>query len=316
MPEQSKRVAAVGECMIELTEAGPGTMRRGYGGDTLNTALYMARLGAANGIAVDYVTALGDDPFSEEMLECWREEAIGTSRVARLPDRLPGLYMIRTDSSGERSFWYWRSTSAARDLTAPPHGAATLASLARDDLVYVSGITLSILDDDGRERLVAAVAAARAAGTRIAVDTNWRPRNWSDIGTGRDWTTRLFAEADIALPSADDDAALFGDATPERTVDRLHALGVPEVVVKNGAFGCIVGVDGRTERVPAAHVADPVDTTAAGDSFNAGYLTARLLDRPPAEAARVGHTLAAAVILHPGAVIPRESMPAFDWSVP
>lgn len=314
MNGQSKRVAAVGECMIELTETGPGTMRRRYGGDTLNTAVYMARLGVGLGIAVDYVTALGDDPLSDEMLACWQAEGVGTERVARLPGRLPGLYLIKTDSSGERSFWYWRSASAARDLTAPPHGDAALGSLAGDDLVYVSGITLSILDDPGRERLLAAVAAARAEGARIAADTNWRPRNWPDIEAGRHWTARLFAHADIALPSAEDDVALFGDATPEGTVARLTGLGIAEVVVKNGADGCILAHDGYSERIPATPVELPVDTTAAGDSFNAAYLMARMAGQDPATAALSGHRLATAVIGHPGAIIPREAMPDFDWS--
>ncbi len=53
----------------------------------------------------------------------------------------------------------------------------------------------------------------------------------------------------------------------------------------------------------------PVDTTAAGDSFAAGYLAARLRGEAPAAAARAGHRLAAVVITHPGAIIPREAMP-------
>src|SRR4051812_50110599 len=93
--------------MIELREMADGRFARSYGGDTLNTAIYLARLG----VAVDYVTALGDDPWSDEMIAGWAAEGIGTEQVARVPGRVPGLYIIQTDARGERSFLYWRGNA-------------------------------------------------------------------------------------------------------------------------------------------------------------------------------------------------------------
>ncbi len=114
------RVASIGECMIELRERPDGRLDRSFGGDTLNTAVYLARLG----VAVDYVTALGDDPWSDEMVAAWAREGVGTGLARRVPGRLPGLYIIQTDPSGERSFLYWRDSAAARMLFDPPHGVA------------------------------------------------------------------------------------------------------------------------------------------------------------------------------------------------
>ena len=108
-----KRLAALGECMIELRHAGANDFVQGFSGDTLNTAIYLSRLLGADDARVDYVTALGDDPYSERMIAAWRAEGLGTNLVARLPGRLPGLYVIRTDSKGERSFHYWRGESAS-----------------------------------------------------------------------------------------------------------------------------------------------------------------------------------------------------------
>ena len=96
------KVACIGECMVELKQAGSGLFSRGYGGDTLNTAVYLARLG----VGVDYITALGDDPLSDEMIAGWAAEGVGTGQVLRLRGRLPGLYMIQTDASGERRFFH------------------------------------------------------------------------------------------------------------------------------------------------------------------------------------------------------------------
>lgn len=321
---ECRRVAAIGECMIELTEAGEGagdgggegTMRRGFGGDTLNTAVYMARLGAAAGIAVDYVSALGDDPYSDALVAAWEAEGIGTRLVARLPGRLPGLYAIRNEPNGERSFWYWRSASAARDMLAEPHGEAALTALKAYELIYVSGITLSILEEDARERLLEGLSAARVAGARIAVDTNWRPRNWPDPGAGRLWTTKLYRLADIALPSLDDQAGLFGDSHPAIAAERLLNLGVREVVVKDGARPSFIAGHGLRDWVAAEVVDRPVDTTAAGDSFNAAYLTARLAGRSQIAAAEAGHRLAATVVRHRGAILPADAMPVLDMLDP
>ena len=147
---------------------GDGTAAIGFGGDSLNTSVYLRRLGGGVGIEVDYVTALGDDPYSDAMLAAWRAEGIGTDLVARLPGRLPGLHTIRTDAAGERSFHYWRSAAAARELLSAGEPERLAEALPAYDLVYLTGITLSILDSASRRRLLEIVDAARAAAKLFA----------------------------------------------------------------------------------------------------------------------------------------------------
>ena len=210
-----KRLAFIGECMIELRDAGDGAVHRTFGGDTLNSAVYAARCLRGEDAAVEYVTILGDDPFSSEMLTAWRAEGVGTKFVTRQPGALPGLYAIRTDSSGERSFHYWRSDSPARGLL-DGHGAAALAEALVDfDLVFFSGITLAIMRAAGRERLFEALARVRARGGTIAFDSNYRPRLWPDEDTARREIARGAAAATLILSSFDDERALFGDTSPE-----------------------------------------------------------------------------------------------------
>ncbi len=307
-PEKPIRVAAIGECMIELAERGDGTAAIGFGGDSLNTSVYLRRLGGGVGIEVDYVTALGDDPYSDAMLAAWRAEGIGTDLVARLPGRLPGLHTIRTDAAGERSFHYWRSAAAARELLSAGEPERLAEALPAYDLVYLTGITLSILDSASRRRLLEIVDAARAAGARIAFDSNYRPRGWPDSASAREVMTEMYARVDTALPSLEDEAALYGEADAEAVADRLAGFGVGEFVVKDAAGPCLAGQGEARWVVPAEAVDRVVDTSAAGDAFNAAYLAARLQGTPPEAAARAGHRLAAIVIQHRGAVIPREAM--------
>jgi 2-dehydro-3-deoxygluconokinase len=296
-------IACIGECMIELTQGRGSELLRGYGGDTLNTAVYLARLGAH----VDYVTALGDDPFSDEMIAGWQSEGVGASRVIRIAGKLPGLYVIRTSEGGERSFYYWRDNSAARMLLDLPLTYGLLAALAGYDLVYLSGITLSLYDDAGRERLVAALRRARQGKTRIAFDANFRTRGWPVMDVARRAYDAMLSVADIVIASTEDLTPLYGPQTEAGFLDQLKA---GEVVLKLDEPSCIVRANGTRQRIEAEPVAQVVDTTAAGDSFAAAYLAARLAGVLPVDAARAGHRLAGAVVGHRGAIIPRDAMPS------
>jgi 2-dehydro-3-deoxygluconokinase len=303
------RVASVGECMLELTHRDATSLGLGFGGDTLNTALYLARCAGAAGLAVDYVTALGIDPMSEAMLTAWRTEGIGTDQVARLAGRLPGLYLIRTGDSGERRFFYWRGEAAVRALFRGPESEPLLAALPAYDAIYFSGITLAVLAPEARKRFRAALERARASGRQVVFDSNFRPTLWPDRAEAQRVFAEFLATVTLALPTFEDEQALFADADPEATARRYRAAGVGEVVVKRGGQGCLVLTGETPDSIPVSTPVTPVDTTAAGDSFNAGYLAARLLGADPISAAGAGHGLAGAVIRHQGAIIPRAATP-------
>jgi 2-dehydro-3-deoxygluconokinase len=289
--------------MIELKQAGSGLYSRGFGGDTLNTAVYLARLG----VAVDYITALGDDPLSDEMVAGWQTEGVGTSKVARLPGKLPGLYMIATDGNGERRFFHWRESAAARSLLGLPETESLLRSLASYDLVYLSAITLSIFTESGRGRLLAALRQVRERGSRIAFDTNFRARGWPDLDIARQVFGEAFETSDIVLASTEDLAPLYAGESGETLLAKIPSR---EALLKLQEPASLVRLDGSTQRIEAEPVtAAVVDTTAAGDSFAAAYLASRLAGTGPVEAARAGHRLAGVVVCHPGAIIPRSAMP-------
>jgi 2-dehydro-3-deoxygluconokinase len=298
------RVACIGECMVELKQAGSGLFSRGYGGDTLNTAVYLARLGAG----VDYITALGDDPLSDEMIGGWAAEGVGTGQVLRLRGKLPGLYMIQTDASGERRFFHWRESAAARSLMDLPETDGILHSLAGYEVVYLSAITLSLYSEKGRERLFAALKRARGSGARFAFDTNFRARGWPDLDIARSVFRQAFEIVDIVLASTEDLLPLYPGESHEALLARIPG---GEVVLKLSEPASILRIAGTSHRIKAEPVTAPVvDTTAAGDSFAAAYVAARLAGADPIDAARAGHRLAGIVVCHPGAIIPKAAMPA------
>ncbi|MFC0266735.1 sugar kinase [Kushneria aurantia] len=302
-------IALLGECMIELHGQPEGTLHQGFAGDSFNTATYLARLADAR-LRVDYVTALGDDSFSLAMRQRFEREGVGTSRVRTLPERLPGLYFIETDEHGERRFHYWRSEAAARFMFDDREGEALLAGLAEVEMLYLSGISLAILTDVGRDRLLAALPRLREQGVRIAFDNNYRPRLWPDADRAREAHRALWAHVDLAIVTFEDDAELFGFETPQALFDAYREAGVSEIVIKRGGASCLIEADGERFEVPGERVSQVVDTTAAGDSFSAAYLACRLSGGEPQRAARWGHRLAAGVIGQRGAIIAPAQMPS------
>jgi len=291
------RIVAVGECMVELSPAGADLLRQGFAGDTFNTAWYLRRK-LPEAWQIDYLSAVGQDAISDQMLGFMQQAGIGVAHMARRADATVGMYLI-TLEHGERSFTYWRDRSAARHLADDP--AVLAQGLAGAALIVYSGITLAILSEDRREQLIQSISEARARGARVAFDPNMRERLWPNRPTMRHWIEAAARRADIVLPSFDEETLVAGDPTSEATIARYRGMGVPMVVVKNGA-GAIRAWDGAAHRfVPLQQRA--VDSTAAGDSFNAGFLAALLQSCDMHDCLEQGAALAGQVIRKPGALV-------------
>ncbi len=296
----SKTFISIGECMAELQAADDGLYRLGFAGDTLNTAWYMRALTQRQDVAVDYATAVGADSLSSKMLAFLKANGVGTRFIREVSDRTVGLYLI-TLIGAERNFTYWRSASAARLLA--EDRVALRASLSQADAIYFSGITLAILSPDHRRNLLSVLQEMKSRGATVAFDSNARRRLWPSEGAMKSAMIAGYKASTLALPTFSDDQALFGDATPADCAKRISGYGVKEIVVKDGANACVVSVNEELFSVAPEPVQGIVDTTGAGDSFNAGYLAARMSNHEPVEAAKLGHRVAGRVIGERGALL-------------
>jgi len=295
------RAVLIGECMVELREAGEGLLAKAYAGDAYNTAVYLKR--SAPGLRVQFLTVTGADPLSEAMRAAWRAESVEDEAAFTDADRTPGLYLIERDATGERRFHYWRAASAARQWMQRLRAGGG-DPLSGADLVYLSGISLAILPPEEQEQALLMLRSLKGKVGRIAFDPNIRPALWPSLKIARSVVEAAVGIADIVLPSADDLSLLYGDGAPQALTAKLWRLGAREIALTAGPEGALVTTaQGRTT-LPAPTLAAVVDTSGAGDSFNGAYLAARLAGADPAEAAEAGLALAARVVSASGAIVP------------
>ena len=327
--QKTATVVMMGECMVELFGLVENVYHQSFAGDVFNSAVYLKR-SIAHKADVQFFSAIGTDLISDKLLRAVQNEKIGTELLLRSKTARPGLYMINTDCFGERSFVYWRETSAAKQvmlcLKAQQQQQDALSqnqlqslpeTLTNADWFYFSGITLAILSVEDRAALFDLINQLKKRGCLIAFDPNYRPALWQSTVPGqsaelaRDNFIRAYQLADLALPGLDDHKVLFNDADSAAVLARLQSYGVHEIIVKNGKEGVLAAVAGDCFQSPAVQVKKVVDTTAAGDSYNGGYLAARLAGQSPQQACAFAAKLAAFVVEHTGAIVSADNFAEF-----
>nr|WP_136252013.1 sugar kinase [Ningiella ruwaisensis] len=298
----NKSIACLGECMLELSAAGDDLFKMRYGGDVLNTAVYLSRLGSK----VSVVTAMGQDKRSQNVISKWQKEGLDVDAVFQDEQRLPGMYLIETDEYGERSFYYWRKESAARQMF--QLSTAYFQSLIKHDIIYFTGITLSLLSATTYSAFINMLMRLKEAGKQVAFDLNYRPANWRSAQNAISNIEDVLPYLDIIFPSYDDHLVLHPKHSKKNAVNYYDEFGIGTIVLKNGADGCYVKASNtdRIQHFPTLPIT-PIDTTAAGDAFNAGYLHAYMKDGKVSKCVELAQKVASVVIQHPGAIIQPDS---------
>ncbi|MBU3721475.1 MAG: sugar kinase [Limnohabitans sp.] len=300
---------AIGECMLEVQANGFGPCVLSYGGDTFNTSVYLRRCASSKAIEVSYATGLGVDPLSQQLKKAWTALGLNLNAIQSIDGKLPGMYLIETDDHGERSFHFWRESSAARAYFQAPETELEKNAL-NYDCIYFSGISLAILDDASRKRLFSMLQKVRALGCRVVFDNNFRPKLWPSLQVAQQVYLEALNVCHTAMLTLDDHQAVFAHVNLDDALRHAQAFEVPELVIKRGADSTLVREtpDAPWQSIATERVERVIDTTAAGDSFAAGYLSRRLIGESTLLSAEFGNKVAARVIQQRGALIPLEAM--------
>lgn len=304
------RIGMFGECMIELNGEPFKSIKQSYGGDTLNSAIYLSRCIRDNQnspqVQIDYITAVGNDLLSQQLVQRWEKEKINTQFVFKSSTRHCGLYFIQLDERGERSFQYWRNESAAKYFFSEFEQNGSISDLKKLNYLLLSGISLAILPIEDKPKLINLLRELKTAGVKIIFDGNFRPKLWSNYNQEliKQWYEHIYKLTDIALITEEDETAIWGETSHDKLVARLHDYGISIVVVKLGENGCLLSEQNTSKVYIATRLINQVvDTTSAGDSFNAGFLYYLLMNKSLEEACQFGNFVASIVIQHHGAII-------------
>ncbi len=295
--------------MAEFRQNDCGNWQQAFAGDVFNTAVYLKRLSAQTDVA--FASVVGIDMFSRALRTYCDSEMLNSRWLKCHQERSCGLYFIQTDSQGERQFSYYRENSAARTLIQMLSDDDWLEFAEQMDWVFVSAISLAILSEENRQGLFQQLQRLQRCGVKLAFDTNYRSSLWECPDIARVWIYKMLAGSDLAFAGAEDMAGVLNHCgmNAKDVARELTPLKIPELVIKAGKEQVLVITPNYHYAFEIEPVDTVVDTTAAGDSFNAGYLAALLDGQPLSERVQWAASLASEVIQHAGAIIPPSAMP-------
>jgi 2-dehydro-3-deoxygluconokinase len=303
--DNAKKIVLMGECMLELRQSnnaeGRADLLQSFAGDVYNTAVYLKR--AFSQYDVSFMTALGHDTISKQMIDAFSGEQLNNSYVYTGSKKNPGVYLVETDAHGERSFLYWRENSSARQVMQYVDGKA-IASLAEADLFFFSGISLAVLEPTNRPMFWNMLEQLKENGVKIAFDPNYRPRLWQNKAEAKSEFAKAYSHSDILLPGIDDFKQLYDIHELADLLEFCQPFDIHEMVIKNGAKSVYCQLGSNLMHLPTMPVKNVVDTTSAGDSFNGVYLGARLAGYELESAVNLASAAAGLVIQYPGAIAP------------
>jgi len=255
-------LTAIGECLIEFNELEGGFYSRALAGDVVNTLFYANRLGLQS----EFISCFGNDPFTKSIVQFFKKEGVSIEHVPIL-NQNNGVYFVQVQS-GQSVFHFLRKDSAATE---------TLNALSIDEIGSVissshqflfTGVGLAVLKN--KEKLVALLPNLK--DTRLYFDINFRPSLWSDPAELIDMVKEIAHTVHTIFVSEGDDAKLFGTRSVKKAMEHYRSLGYERGVYRVGEQGAYAWLGNTAYYATALNVA-VVDTTGAGDAFNAGFLS-------------------------------------------
>ncbi|WP_016956514.1 sugar kinase [Catenovulum agarivorans] len=293
-------LVVIGEAMLELREKDACSLHKSFAGDVLNTAVYAKRFD--QDLSVEFMTGVGQDNYSQQLVAQCQQYGVGTQYMWQHPQANIGIYSINTDSTGERFFTYWRKGSAASKIIELLDGQNSL-EFSSDTVIYFSGISLAILSDEDKDKLLAYLNTYQQQGLKIAFDPNYRERLWRDKQHAQSYFDKCYALADILLPGLDDHQTLYGHTSPEAIEAYIKPFGYQELIIKAGKAGVFGFSTNEQCHIPFKAAPKQVDATAAGDSFAGTYMAARLQGLAVEQAISHACDVARVVVQFPGAIL-------------
>jgi 2-dehydro-3-deoxygluconokinase len=293
-------VVSFGEPMVEFCATEFGRLKdvqmfkRGWGGDTSNFIVAVARLGGKAG----YICRIGDDEFGESFLDLWRSEGVDVSQIIIERGGFTAIYFISILPGGGHDFTYFRKGSAASHYSPSDLNVEYLSKLK---VFHSSGISMAI-SESCRETVIRAADIVKEHGGLFSFDVNFRPKLWSPQ-YAKPHIEEAMMRADLLFVSREDISLLYGENV-DSVIERICSFARPRaIIVKLGGEGCLIFSGGEKIMIPGFKV-NVIDTTGAGDAFDGAFIVGLLEGKPLKEAGVFANAVGALTTTGLGAVAP------------
>lgn len=293
------RICSIGECMIEFSNTEKDIFKLGYAGDTANSAIYLARLGANS----SYITTLGEDYFSKKMINFLKKENVKTHNIHTNKNKTVGLYVIQNNKKGERNFFYWRSNSAARTLFQNVNFNILFNQISKYEAIYFSGITLSIYDQKSNNKFYKLLKLLKRIGIKIYFDFNVRLNNWKNKKIAKETIIKFGRIADLIFMTKEDLKNL-GLINHNKIIKKYFYNKIVIFRLGNGVIN--VYNKNNLEKSKFYLNKKVKDTTGCGDAFNACFIFNFFNNKKIKECLKLSHKLGKAVANFKGAIIHKD----------
>jgi len=297
-------VVGVGEVLIDFVATEPvsyvnaSAFQKCFGGAPMNTLVGVARLGSSSGA----ITAVGEDPFGQFLIRELEKNGVDTSCVkVKKGMRTTITFVANEPETGERSFIFYRKPW----ITGTADSALSIEDVDLDyisnaSILHVSGFSLS--QNPSRKAVLTAVEHAKRTGVKVSFDPTLRVDVWNSERTVRRLYRQMLKLSDIATFSREEAEFIFGTDNPEKAAETALKYGVKVAGIKLGADGALLKTEeGQKLYVPAFKV-EAIDTTGAGDGWNAGLLVGMLKGWDLETCVTVANAVGALVVTKHGAI--------------
>ena len=297
-------VIGLGEVLIDFIASEPvhyteaSTFIKCFGGAPMNTIVGVARLGVKAGA----VAAVGEDPFGEYIIKEFKRNNVDTSHVIMKKGKRTTLaFVINEPVTGERTFFFYRKPWAG--------GTADSALTTKDidhkyisksKILHVSGFALS--QNPSRKAILEAIRFAKEQGVKISFDPTLRLDVWNSQLSIRKMYNYVLKMADIATFSSEEAEFIFKTKEPKEAAERALEFGVEIVGVKLGAKGALIRSKDGVEVFAPSYNVNVIDTTGAGDGWNAGLLVGLIKKLGLEDCVKIANAVGAFVVTKRGAI--------------
>ena len=291
------KICSIGECMIEITNLDKSLYNFSIAGDTLNFSTYLN----SSFFKVFYLTAIGTSDINKIVIEFLKNKKINIDLIEKFSTKEIGLYLIKNTKKGEKQFYYWRDNSAAKFFF-NNRISNFFKKNQNFDYIYLTGITLSLFEVKNIDKLIELIRYVKKNNSKIIFDFNIRIKRWSKQNL-ISYLNKILPYIDILFASGEDLKYWKNKSNLKNFVSILKKFDIQHAIYRKNAQFNYSFYDNKKYTIKNKLIKKVVDTSGAGDGYNAAYLSNFLVYHDPLKALKIASKIGEKIVMKKGAIV-------------